>query len=115
MNEKGGVVYEFHKNGIIRLKGNFLNGQRHGLWEFYNPDGKLEKRGMYEFGQKEGIWYVGDLEGMPYEDNMCSSDLSGMHKNAKSNIFLDRIKVKLYTYENDNLLESYSLYLEPLL
>ncbi len=114
LNEKGGVVYEFHNNGIIRLKGNFLNGQRHGLWEFYNPDGKLEKRGMYEFGQKEGIWYVGDLEGMPYEDNMCSSDLSGMHKNAKSNIFLDRIKVKLYTYENDNLLESYSLYLEPL-
>jgi antitoxin component YwqK of YwqJK toxin-antitoxin module len=114
LNENGGIVYEFHNNGTVRIKGTFLNGKRHGLWEFFDPEGRVEERGYYEDGYKEGIWLKGDLEGIPYADNMCSANFDDQKINLKSNIVLDKIEITQMIYRKGKRIDSVKLNLLPL-
>jgi antitoxin component YwqK of YwqJK toxin-antitoxin module len=36
--------------------GNYKNGERHGLWEFYDDFNQLRHQGNYQEGLKQGIW-----------------------------------------------------------
>jgi GH24 family phage-related lysozyme (muramidase)/antitoxin component YwqK of YwqJK toxin-antitoxin module len=63
---KQGIWYEYHDNGELFLKGNYINGEKEGHWEFYYDNGKLHSKGPYKDDLKDGIWeeyYInGNLE-----------------------------------------------------
>ena len=72
IKDGSGNVFEYHNNGTLRLEGYYSDGNREGVWKFYDPDGRLEEIGAYEKGEKIGMWYKGDLQGIPYFDNACA-------------------------------------------
>ena len=41
---KEGYWEDYHSNGQLSSKGNFINGNKEGYWEYYYNDGKLNYR-----------------------------------------------------------------------
>jgi antitoxin component YwqK of YwqJK toxin-antitoxin module len=46
----------FYENGLPRFKGEYLDGEMHGPWEFYRKDGSLMRSGEFNRGAQIGIW-----------------------------------------------------------
>lgn len=42
-----GVVYDYHKNGLINIKTHFIDGKAHGLNKVYNNKGTLLRKSVY--------------------------------------------------------------------
>lgn len=53
----------FYENGLPRFKGDYLNGEMHGTWEFYRKDGSLMRSGEFNEGVQIGIWRTFDRLG----------------------------------------------------
>jgi len=48
---------EYHPNGELKSKGEYVNGKRIGDWVFYHPNGKTEQLGKYDKrGRAQGPW-----------------------------------------------------------
>jgi antitoxin component YwqK of YwqJK toxin-antitoxin module len=56
----GSPLYD---NGLPRFKGEYLEGQMHGYWEFYRKDGSLMRSGTFDRDQQVGIWKTFDRDG----------------------------------------------------
>lgn len=55
-NQQGGWL-EYHPDGKIKAKGNYVNGIKTGEWIFYHPNGKVEQKGAYDKkGRPQGLW-----------------------------------------------------------
>lgn len=78
-NQKEGCWKDYHENGKLSSKGNYVNGVRDGYWEFYYGNEHLYIKGYYVNGNQEGYWEYyhsdGDLwfkrnyvNGLFYED-----------------------------------------------
>jgi antitoxin component YwqK of YwqJK toxin-antitoxin module len=84
-----GTITEYNKEGIEILKGEYVDGERNGIWNFNNGDNKEE--GTYQDGLQNGIW-------------------KGWFSNGKINYQVNYVqgvpdgKYKLY-YENGNMRE----------
>lgn len=76
-----GEVIEYHKNGVVKIKGTLKNGKREGQWQSffengslqsenkyvkgilsgktaaYYPNGNLNYVGLYINDLKDGVWY----------------------------------------------------------
>ncbi len=48
------TLAQFHPNGSVSLKGNYVHGRREGLWMRYHANGKLAERSHYVAGVLEG-------------------------------------------------------------
>jgi antitoxin component YwqK of YwqJK toxin-antitoxin module len=46
----------FYENGLPRFKGETVNGEMHGFWEFFRKDGSLMRSGNFDHGRQIGIW-----------------------------------------------------------
>ncbi|MEN9752769.1 MAG: hypothetical protein RL670_460 [Actinomycetota bacterium] len=46
----------FYENGLPRFKGENVNGEMHGYWEFFRKDGSLMRSGDFDHGRQVGIW-----------------------------------------------------------
>ena len=54
---KQGAWLEYHPDGKIKAKGNYINGVKTGEWVFYYPNGKVEQKGLYDKkGRPQGLW-----------------------------------------------------------
>ncbi len=53
----------FYENGLPRFKGEYLDGDMHGPWEFYRKDGSLMRSGEFNRGAQIGIWRTYDRAG----------------------------------------------------
>ena len=53
----------FYDNGLPRFKGDYLNGEMHGPWEFFRKDGSLMRSGEFIEGAQTGIWRTYDRAG----------------------------------------------------
>jgi antitoxin component YwqK of YwqJK toxin-antitoxin module len=53
----------FYENGLPRFKGEYLDGEMHGPWEFYRKDGSLMRSGEFNRGAQIGIWRTYDRGG----------------------------------------------------
>ncbi len=53
----------FYENGLPRFKGDYLDGEMHGLWEFYRKDGSLMRSGEFDRGAQIGMWRTYDRDG----------------------------------------------------
>lgn len=56
-------ISPFYENGLPRFKGEYLDDEMHGPWEFYRKDGSLMRSGEFDNGQQVGIWRTFDREG----------------------------------------------------
>ncbi len=84
-----GMITEYNKDGIEILKGEYIDGERNGIWNFNNGDNKEE--GAYQDGLQNGIWKAWFSNGkLNYQVNYIQGVPDG--------------KYKLY-YENGNIRE----------
>jgi len=49
-----GPYEERHPNGLIKIKGEYAGGKRHGSWLSFYPDGKMWSEGSYKNGLRYG-------------------------------------------------------------
>lgn len=48
---------EYHPNGQLKSKGEYLNSKRIGEWVYYFPNGKMEQIGKFDNkGRAQGVW-----------------------------------------------------------
>ena len=52
-----------YDSGLARFRGDFLNGEMHGYWEFYRKDGSLMRTGYFDNGVQIGVWKTYDRAG----------------------------------------------------
>lgn len=56
-------ISPLYDNGLPRFKGDYLEGEMHGAWEFYRKDGSLMRSGEFHKGKQVGIWKTFDRDG----------------------------------------------------
>lgn len=59
INKKGqshGYWEEYHWNGNLYYKGNYINGEPDGYWEMYRVNGEPWYKGVYHYGIEIGLW-----------------------------------------------------------
>ena len=47
-----GEIFELHKNGQLKFKGNYKDGKRDGLSESYPENGQVDEKGIYKDGKE---------------------------------------------------------------
>ena len=58
-NDKGerhGYWEEYHSNGKLWYKGNYINDKYDGYWKGYHSNGNLRYKGNYVNGKGDGYW-----------------------------------------------------------
>jgi antitoxin component YwqK of YwqJK toxin-antitoxin module len=45
-----------YDNGLPRFKGEYLDEEMHGFWQFFRKDGSLMRSGSFDRGVQVGIW-----------------------------------------------------------
>jgi antitoxin component YwqK of YwqJK toxin-antitoxin module len=58
---------EYHKDGSLRAKGQTLNGQLHGFWQWFRKDGTPLRSGHFHLGLQTGDWTTYDNNGNVYK------------------------------------------------
>jgi len=58
---------EYHKDGSIWGKGQKLDGELHGYWEWFRKDGTKMRSGHFDRGEKVGEWTTYDKNGEVYK------------------------------------------------
>ncbi len=53
----------FHKDGSLWAKGEMMNGQMHGYWEWFRKDGSKLRSGHFMNGKQVGEWTTYDRDG----------------------------------------------------
>ena len=53
-----GLGEQYHPNGQLWFKGEYIHGRAHGLWEYYWDNGKLSCKGEHKKGKDIGLWYI---------------------------------------------------------
>ncbi|MEP7210103.1 MAG: hypothetical protein ABI740_04640 [Alphaproteobacteria bacterium] len=56
-----------HRDGAIWNKGQTLDGEMHGYWEFFRKDGVIMRSGHFERGEQVGAWTTYDKAGKVYK------------------------------------------------
>ncbi len=58
---------EHHKSGTLRARGQKLNGQLHGYWEWFRKDGTRLRTGHFDRDKQVGEWTTYDTNGDIYK------------------------------------------------
>ena len=56
MKDSSGIFIDYHDNGVLQIKGQYINGQRNGDWIWYYPNGKIQYTSSYINGKEVGVW-----------------------------------------------------------
>lgn len=70
-------VSDFHANGQPAMEGETNNSRREGIWASYGEDGGLISRGNYSQGLKHGVWDYYHTDGTKNEK------LSGIYRQGE--------------------------------
>jgi len=63
-----GVTIKYHANGkTIWSKGQTVEGQPDGYWEWFRVDGTLKRSGTFDKGKQVKTWTTYDETGKPYK------------------------------------------------
>lgn len=60
---RNGKITNYFANKIVRETGYYQNGNKHGLWQMWDENGKLTAIANYDNGVKHGKWEVWDHKG----------------------------------------------------
>jgi antitoxin component YwqK of YwqJK toxin-antitoxin module len=53
---------EYWPDGQLMLKGNYIYGKKDGFWKFYFPEGQLWYQGNYINEKEDGCWIENDYK-----------------------------------------------------
>jgi hypothetical protein len=56
-----------HKDGSIKAKGNTIDGELTGYWEWFRKDGTKMRSGYFDNGKQVGEWTTYDAKGKVYK------------------------------------------------
>ena len=62
-----------YDHGGPKHRGFMLDGEMHGLWQFYRRDGSLMRCGQFEKGRQVGTWKTFDRSGAVVKETVFSS------------------------------------------
>ena len=54
MERKVEQVIEHYSNGVKKMEGEKVNGNRHGMWKYYYANGFLWSEGEFWYGERKG-------------------------------------------------------------
>ena len=94
-----GTVFANYKNRGRRLRGEYKEGLPHGIWTYWNEEGRKERTESYKKGKKEGNWTYFDEDGImdrieSYLNGEPSGKVTTFYGNGK------REKVEFYLKGN---------------
>ena len=58
---------QYHKDGTVWARGQTLEGQATGYWEWFRKNGVIMRSGYFELGAQVGPWTTYDKAGMVYK------------------------------------------------
>ncbi len=58
---------QLHKDGTVWAKGQTLDGEQHGYWEWFRKDGVIMRSGSFDRGQQVGEWTTYNAAGKPHK------------------------------------------------
>lgn len=61
--KKPAVHEHFHKDGSLWARGELVDGDMTGYWEWYRKDGSLMRSGYFDRGVQVGEWTTYDRKG----------------------------------------------------
>jgi antitoxin component YwqK of YwqJK toxin-antitoxin module len=54
---KTGTYIRYYTDGTLRVKGNYKDGLKQGVWEYYyKSSGSVRAKGNFDRGRKHGVW-----------------------------------------------------------
>ena len=62
-----------YDNGLLRFKGEYLDGEMHGYWEFYRKDGSMMRSGTFDRGTQVDVWKTFDRDGKLVKETIFKS------------------------------------------
>ena len=63
------VPYErLHSDGSLWARGQLLDGEQHGFFEWFRLDGTLMRSGGFDRGRQVGVWTTYDKQGAPHKE-----------------------------------------------
>jgi TonB family protein len=63
-----GIRTEWHSNGMMHSRGPMINGNRHGLWTYYQRSGKIASEELYDMDSLVSIRCFNEM-GQPFSEN----------------------------------------------
>lgn len=63
----------YHKGGTICARGQTLDGEFHGYWQWYRLDGTIKRSGHFDRGAQVGEWTTYDAAGTPCKTTRMKS------------------------------------------
>lgn len=89
-----GPWVEYHPNGQVKSKGEYLNGKRIGDWVFYYSNGKLEQKGKYDKkGKAQGPWKWYYESGNLWREENYRNDLQDGVMTEYTDAVADSVKI----------------------
>ncbi len=58
---------EYHKDGSVWAKGEMLDGECDGYWEWFRKDGTKMRSGYFKDGKQAGEWITYDTKGKEFK------------------------------------------------
>jgi len=68
-------VVEYYENGIKKLEGETVNGERHGPWKYYYANGFLWSEGSFWYGERKGYSIIYYKSGKKQMEGQYAKDL----------------------------------------
>jgi uncharacterized protein YndB with AHSA1/START domain len=56
-------IQKTHKDGSVWAKGEVVENEMHGFWEWFRKDGSLMRSGSFDMGRQTGDWSTYDAQG----------------------------------------------------
>ncbi len=112
--KEDGIMIEYSDTGTVVAKGDYLEGEREGLWVV--RDGDKTEEGVYKAGQKDGKWVIRFADGKKYfEGNFFDGNPNGKHtyyhENGRLNVEIEYVmgvrdgKWRTFDMEGNPILE----------
>lgn len=60
------TVVQFYSSMALRCRGDIVDGQREGLWQYFYENGQLQTEATYVAGREDGEYRVYRENGVPY-------------------------------------------------
>lgn len=61
---------EYHKDGSVWAKGDMVDGECDGYWEWFRLDGTKMRSGYFEKGKQVGEWVTYDKMGKAFKKTL---------------------------------------------
>jgi antitoxin component YwqK of YwqJK toxin-antitoxin module len=61
---------QYHKDGSIWAKGDMVDGECDGYWEWFRKDGTKMRSGYFHMGKQTGEWITYDKKGNIYKTTL---------------------------------------------